>query len=282
VERALRGAGIGGDTVTRTFTDHLKQTHTLDLDQMLVDGLPCLSVQSDGQYVQFETVQGAAITCELGQFWREVAGPDLSATEAGLLLADCLVRQVMLQRTSSALHEVMALLTRAAALPAEIPSAAWLTTRLDPLARQAMSAYDGSEAMTEMLARILHQSPATIHQWAQQLNLTVVATPAPIAEAPGTVETLAEAEARERFFWSPQHCQQLDEELKTCTASTVAERARQIAARCNWPLATVRNKLYAMQAPRYTGHSAAARESDTAAEAEKEDDQRVERNAVTV
>src|SRR5215472_8256290 len=100
----------------RTFTDHSKQSHTLDLDAVLVDGMQCNSVQATEQYVQFETAQGVAITCELAQFWREIAGPDLSVQEAGLLLADCLIRQVVLQRTSSTLHEVMSLLTRATAL----------------------------------------------------------------------------------------------------------------------------------------------------------------------
>ena len=65
------------------------------------------------------------------------------------------------------------LLIRAAALPIEIPSSAWLTTRIDPLARQAMSVYDGSEAMTNMLARILQREPATIREWARQLGLDV-------------------------------------------------------------------------------------------------------------
>lgn len=259
----------------RTFTDHLKQAHTLDLDQMLVDGLPCLSVQATGQYVQFETVQGAAITCELGQFWREVAGPDLSATEAGLLLADCLVRQVMLQRTSFALHEVMALLTRAAALPAEIPSAIWLTTRLDPLARQAMSAYDGTPEVIDMLARILQREPATIQMWARQLGLEASAsdTDSNVTTEPLlAVETPAEAEIRSRFFWSTERLQQLEQALARCTTSKVAERARQIAAEYGWPLAAVRNRLYGMQAPRSPNHLATVREPQQA-EAEKEDDQ---------
>lgn len=104
----------------RTFLDHKKQSHTLDLDMMLVDGVRCLSVQATEQYVQFEVETDAAVTCELGQFWREIAGPDLSAQEAGLLLVDCLVRQVVLQRTSSALQEALALLTRATALSAEV------------------------------------------------------------------------------------------------------------------------------------------------------------------
>src|SRR5262249_33325428 len=105
----------------RSFIDHLKQSHTLDLDQVLINGMQCISAQVTGYYVQFETAQGAAITCELGQFWREVAGPDLSAQEAGRLLAECLVRQVVLQRITANLHDVMCLLTRTAALSTEIP-----------------------------------------------------------------------------------------------------------------------------------------------------------------
>lgn len=92
------------------------------------------------------------------------------------------------------------------------------------------------------------------------------------------METQAEAEARERFFWSPERNQVLEEALQTCSATTVAERARQIAAEQNWPPAAVRNKLYAMQAPRYADRPATAREPDHA-EAEKEDDQRGDHDA---
>ena len=270
----------------RTFADHLKQSHTLDLDTVLVDGAQFFKVQATEHAVEFETAQGT-ITCELGQFWHAIAGPDLSAQEAGLLLVDCLVRQVVIQRTSSALHEVMCLLTRAAALPAEIPSSAWLTTRLDPLAQKAMSAYDGSDAMTEVIARIVQQSPATIRLWARQLGLDaspvpvqsgeVTATPVVAPVEVAASEDLGETtEVRKQFNWTPERLQQLEHTLETCTAPTVVERARQIAERCDWPVEKVRSKLYDLQKPARRPGQAAARETEHA-EAEQEGDRHAER-----
>ena len=269
----------------RTFIDHLKQSHTLDLDAVLVDGVRCIGVQATEQYVQFELETGTAVTCELGQFWCEVAGPELSAQEAGLLLADCLVRQVVLQRMSTGLHEVMGGLARMTALSAEIPSFCWLTTRIDPLAAKAMAAYDGTPEMTDILARILQREPTTIQMWARQLGLNVSPVPAqPVIQAPmpALAEPVAGATcAKHPFNWTPERFQQLEEALTICTGITVIERARQIATLYHWPEASVRSKLYEMQRPRRAGQSA-ARESD-GAETAKEGDQRVDqREAITV
>ncbi len=270
----------------RTFFDHLKQSHTLDLDAVLVDGAQCISVQATEQYVQFELENQGVITCELAQFWHEMAGPDLSAQEAGLLLAECLLRQVVLQRMSAGLHEVMCLLTRTTALSAEIPSFGWLTTRLDPLVQKAMVAYDGTPEMTTMLARILQREPATIQAWARQLGLEVSPAPAyavvasSVAAAP--TEPVPEATcAKHPFNWTMERRQQLDEALATCTGTTVVERARQIAYEHEWPVMAVRSKLYEMQRPR-RDDKPAARETEHA-EAEQEGDQHVElREAITV
>jgi hypothetical protein len=265
----------------RTFSDHKKQSHSLNLDTVQVDGAQCISIQATEQYIQFEMENQQAVTCELAQFWREIAGPDLSAQEAGLLLAECLVRQVVIQRTSSAFHEVMCLLTRTMSLPAEIPSAGWLTTRLDPLAQQAMSAYDGSDAMTDMLARILQREPETIHQWARQLGLDAPDIQVETEPLPA-VETLAETEARQRFLWSSERLQQLEQALSTCNGGgTVLERARQIADQCGWPVEKVRSKLYEMRSlDRHAGQPT-ARES-AGGEPEKEGDQHAEQRIEAV
>ncbi len=269
----------------RTFTDHFKQAHTIDLDAVLIDELSCTSVQATGQYVQFETVQGAAITCELGQFWREVAGPDLTSQEAGLLLAECLVRQVVLQRMSAHVHEVLGLLTRTAALPAEIPAATWLTTRLDPLALQAMSAYDSTPEVTEMLARILHQEPATILQWARQLGLAT-SVPPPVEVKTEPLPAPVESKAAEpvapklQFRWTDERLTQLHQALQWYPVGPVTARSQLIAERCGWPVEKVRSKLYEMrlhQADHQAG-TPAARESPEAA---KEGDQRVEHRDAT-
>lgn len=245
--------------MTRTFSDHKKQAHTLELDAVQVDGVRCLAIQATEQDIEFELQNGEAVTCELAQFWRDIAGSDLDAREAGLLLADCLVRQLVLQRASFMLREAMSLLTRATALPAEIPSTTWLTTRLDPLARQAMSAYDGTPEMTGMLARILQQEPDTIRLWASQLGLDVpapdidVATePLPVVETPAEAAQASEEPAEpssegKKFTWTPERLRELEVALETCTGSTVAERAKQVAGRCNWPVEKVRSKLYELQ-----------------------------------
>ena len=266
----------------RTFTDDLKQTHTLDLDSVQVDGVQCIGVQATGQFVQFETMQGITITCDLVQFWHEVAGPDLNAQEAGLLLAECLMRQVVIGRTSASLHEALSLLTRATALSAEIPTLRWVTTRLDPLARQAMLSYDGSEAMTNMLARILQRDSATIQTWAQQLGLDV---PAP-DRAPEPLPTKDEdpfAETCPRFRWSPERLQRLEQVLSTCSGRTVIERAQQVADRCGWPVEKVRSKLYEMSSLSHSRPESnpTAREIEHV-EAEQEGDQRVEPHTALV
>ncbi len=265
----------------RTFLDHKKQSHTLDLDAVLIDGQHCLSVQATEQYVQFELGNQGAVTCELAQFWHEVAGPALSPQEAGLLLAECLVRQVVLQRMSAGLRDVMCLLTRATALPAEIPSFNWITTRIDPLARQAMSAYDGTPEVTDMLARILQRDPVTIQMWARQLGLDMLPIPAQAPVPAPTEPVAATSDAKHPFLWTQERRDLLEEALTTCTGTTVIERARQIAALHNWPEASVRSKLYEMQRPRRDGQSA-ARESD-GTEAEQEGDQHADqREVITV
>ena len=226
------------------------------------------------------------VTCELAQFWREVAGPDLDVREAGLLLAECLARQVVLLHMSAGLHEVMCLLTRTTAMPVEISSCSWLTTRLDPLAHQAMRAYDGTPEMTTMLARILHQTPETILAWARQLGLDVYVSPAPAQDVigvsmPAPVEPVAAiSDAKHPFLWTPERREHLEEALATCTGTTVIERARRIAARYNWPEAPVRSKLYEMQRPHRDGQSAARESDGTGAEAEQEGDQHADQREV--
>jgi len=95
--------------------------------------------------------------------------------------------------------------------------------------------------------------------------------------------TLAETDARERFSWSSQRSEQLDEALKTCLGDTVAERARYIAAEHNWPVAAVRNRLYAMQSPHRTDQPAARESDETGAATEQEGDQHAaQREAVAI
>jgi hypothetical protein len=270
------------------FVDWSGHAHTLDLDAVLVDGMQCTGVQSNEHYVLFETAEQGTITCLLESFWREIAGSDLSAQKAGLLLAECLVRQVVIQRTSAVLHEVMCQLTRITALPAEIPLFSWLTTRLDPFVRQAMSAYDGSDAMTDMLVRILHQSPTTIRAWAHQLGLEseqtqaeltggsietaleITAAPLPHHSEPAEALTRSEQETSKQFRWSRIRLDQLDQALETCTGGTVLERSQDIANRYGWPVEKVRNKLYELQQTANHAGNPAAREAESSEQ--KEDD----------
>jgi len=269
--------------------------HTLDLDVAPVDGMDCTDIRSDGnREVSFETAQGT-VACDLESFWHEIAGPTLSAREAALLLAECLARQITLARQEATLREITRLLSQVR--EAAAPSLGWLTTRLDPLARQAMDAYDGSDAVTEMLARILHQSPATIQIWARQLGLDALAQPEEATVSFAEVETeplpalvpavsegaepVAETtQAKQPFSWTLERRQQLEQALTTCTGSTVVERARQIAYEHNWPVMAVRSKLYEIQRPERRTKQA-ARESEQAEQ--KEGDQHADqREAVPV
>jgi hypothetical protein len=270
----------------RTFVDWENRSHTLDLDAVLVDNLPCISVLSDEHYVMFETAQGA-VTCTLEHFWQQIAGPELTAREAGILLVECLARQILLQRQASTLRELTSLLSQAGSLePA--PSLAWLTTRLDPLARQAMSAYDGSDAMTDMLALILHQSPETIRAMAHQLGLeseqsqeesiggsieaALEITAAPLLPHPEPAEALArpEQETSKQFRWSRIRLDQLDQALEACTGSSVLARSQEIADRYGWPVEKVRSKLYELQQTANHAGNPAAREAESTEQ--KEDD----------
>jgi hypothetical protein len=269
----------------RAFTATDGVRHTLELDVCLVDGLECIEINADGNNtLRFETVQGT-ITCALESFWHEIAGPALTAGEAALLLAECLARQIVLTRQETTLRDLTRLLAQGHEVTA--PSLAWLTTRLDPWSRQAMTAYDGSEAMTKAISRIVKQSPATIHTWAHQLGLAVPPTQSEeAATVPGEVvtgplETLApvvsesaEADAKHPFLWTPERLQQLEEALATCIGTTVIERARQIADKHDWPAMSVRSKLYAIQKPHRDGKPT-AREAEHS-EAEQEGDRHAE------
>jgi hypothetical protein len=266
----------------RTFWDHQKKTHTLDLDAVQVDGQQVLQILAEGDYIQFETVSGT-VTCLLEQIWQDVAGPTLTAREAGALLMECLARQILLDQQQAILRDLSLVLSRLGGIEAASPSLGWLTTRLDPLARQAMSAYDGSDTMTQALARILQQDPATILVWAYQLGLEVPpvqpeettevpqALAEPVTEGqpeerieaplflpePVTEETVSEPAAL-RFRWTPERLRQLQTARNHCTGDNLAEHARSIAGQYNWPVEKVQSKLYELRnSSRHSGQAAA-------------------------
>lgn len=264
----------------RTFSDRQQTPHTLDLDAALIDGVSCLDIQADEHSVLFETAQGT-IACELAQFWQQIAGHDLSAREATLLLAECLARQIILQRQNATLEELRRVLSQRG--EATTSSLQWLTTRLQPLEKQAMAAYDGTPAMTEAIARIVQQDPSTIRAWAHQLGLDASSASAQSEGSPTALppvpSALVDAETRpaaeiptpsKHFRWTPERQQQLEQALITCTGPSAIERARQIAYEFQWPIMAVRSKLYEMQRPRRAGQSAAREPEST--EAAKEGD----------
>jgi len=267
----------------RTFHDHQKRAHTLDLDAVQVDGQQVLQILAEGDYIQFEMTE-STVTCLLEQIWQDVAGPALTAREAGALLMECLARQILLNQQQAMLRDLAQVFSRFSGSETTPTSLSWLTTRLDPLARQAMSAYDGSDTMTEALARILQQDPETIRVWARQLGLEVpsvqreetteapqaLAAPVTEEQREETVETplvLVEPATEEvpltesvsesgalRFRWTPERLRDLQLARNHCTGENLAEHARFIAEHYHWPVGKVQSKLYEL---RYGGHAAA-------------------------
>jgi hypothetical protein len=290
------------------FYDLLGEMHTLDLDRITLDGLPILDLTTDWtNLVRIETAK-STIDCQLVSFWTDVAGGLLSPAESSVLLVQALALHLVARRQSTILGQIQHLFGQQEVVPPVLPGLLWLTTRLSPLARQAMAAYDGSSTMTEAIAKITKQDVATVLVWARQLGLfvppvqsdkqpasstpslevvvlgapesqkvqeLVVAVPSvfpvlPIPyDAPGAAPS---ANGNGRFSWTLERCQALDTALAECPPGSVPVQARMIAETTGLPADKVMSRLYQLRAASRSAEQPTARESQVSNDAETEED----------
>lgn len=152
-------------TTTRTIRDLEGNHHGLEVgrDVLLLDGRPCTFLRITHEHIQIACADTAhPITLATGSFWRDLAGAAPSAQDAGELLAHRLAAWVARLDLLRALQSYEGL-SSGSALPAY---------RLDSLTEQVLQAFDGTEATTRTLARILKQPAEIIYDWATRLGLS--------------------------------------------------------------------------------------------------------------
>lgn len=278
-----------------TITDLQAQTHTIALsnDTLLLDNLPS-TMSIDGADIRLMTEAGTyCVTAQA--FWHAFAGAEPTAAEAGLLLADSLARWQVLLALQGGFQWGLEMARRIGGVP--IPS-----YRFDPLVRQALLAFDGTEETTQLLARILQLDPEVVVAQARQLGFSGGGQPqafcnghttggsltpfVSIEEAPATpsVGLLAPLSKNPAQRHSGAHF--TDEQItrirtayeqSPCVKDMVAELAQEFGC----PEHAVRNKLYSLHLPKKrnsgphrretSGQPAAAQEGDRFLQEERED-----------
>ncbi len=259
--------------------DQAGQPYTLEVgtQTLLLDGAPATVVALEDEHVTVgSSREVVAISYEaLG---RALLGEHPTLTDAGQLLAHSLVRWSALHRLSASLTSVQAALEQIL-----MEARPWLDAplppyRFDALTLRALSAFDGSEPTTAMLARILGQSPQTIVTWAYQLGKTVSDAPVPLSnEQMPTPElaasccmqiadvSVAVSSGDKKFRWNAEMLQQLETDFLASDAERVAASIREIADRHGWPVGSIQSKLYELGLPRRKRAVAAQREAESPA-----------------
>jgi hypothetical protein len=250
-----------------TLMDQQAQTHTLELsnDTLLLDGRPALLTISSTD-VQFQTETG--VTCVTAQaFWYAFAGAEPTATEAGQLLADSLVRMQVLQQMQRLQDIFQGVYTHIQKL-GEIPLPSY---RLDPFVQQALDAFDGRPETTRLLARILKQDEAVIAAWASSLgkepitvaelpknaqdadtqnghhpDIQCISAPAALQSEQPSVSCL-EQEASQRLQWTAAMDAQLTTTFEASRQSSLKETVTEISKRFGWPENSVRGRIYKLR-----------------------------------
>jgi len=257
--------------------DQAGQPHTLEVgaQTLLLDGTPATVVAlEDGDVTVGSSREVVAISYEaLG---RALLGEYPTLTDAGQLLAHSLVRWSALHRLSTSLTSVQTALGQ---LLMEVQP--WLDAplppyRFDALTRRALSAFDGTERTTAMLARILGQSPQTIVTWAHQLGKTVPDTPIALSNEQEPTPELAASCTQQiatmpvavssggkKFRWNAQMLHYLETDFLASDAASVAASIHEIADRHGWPVGSIQSKLYELGLPRRKRAEAASREAES-------------------
>jgi hypothetical protein len=253
------------DQVLHTIVDQCAQTHTIELsnDTLLIDGRPATVSITSTTEVQLTTEAG--IACVASQaFWHAFAGAgaEPTAAEAGLLLADSLMRVQALQQMQRLQVAFQHVYEQIQAL-CEIPLPSY---RLSPFIQQALDAYDGSAETTQLLARILKQDEAVITAWALSLgkgqtpitklpqdaqnghhsevqNMTSFVSATKHEE--GIVErTVVEAP---RLQWSAEMDEQLTAAFLASQETSIKATIVEVAERFTWPVSSVHGRVYKLK-----------------------------------
>lgn len=182
---------------TRTIHDGEGKSHCLEVsnDFLVLDGRPCHFLEITHERIHLAYTDGSpSIAFATTTFWRNIAGSDPSAEDAGELLAYRLAawatQQVLMHTLQSTLAQVE---PRRACTPL-LPE-----YRLDSLTEQVLQAFDGSTTTTHTLARILKQPPEVVCDWAERLGLTQP----PITDGDEASEQQASTETEEPITTGP-------------------------------------------------------------------------------
>lgn len=250
---------------TRTLCDLQGNTHVLEVgsESLLLDGRPCTFLRITHEHIQIACADTAhPITLATATFWRDLAGADPSAEDAGEILAHRLAAWASQRTLVRTLQSTLAQIEEQGAGSSLLP-----ISHLDPLTEQVLQAFDGNDTTTQTLARILKQPPEVVCDWAMRLGLTQTPT-ADEPESPeqqaytetedpittGPLEVLLPTEApgeaplacqkagpkkpaREWFRWTPERVQTLEEGVaraggwEQMTQPTI----KRLAAELGWP-----------------------------------------------
>lgn len=255
-------------TTTRTIRDLEGNSHYLEVgkDSLFLDGRACSFLEITHERLQFACLsEQEPITLSTATFWRDLAGAAPSVEDAGELLAHRLAAWASQQALIQALQSSMAQHQHSSGGSSLFP-----TYHLDSLTEQVLQAFDGTEATTHTLARILKQPPEVVGDWAARLGLVPASladeqevsteTAAPLTTGPleslPPTESLEETPpacqnagpknpARQQFRWTPERVQTLEEAVARMGG---LEQMRQptikkIAAELDWPWRSVEYKL---------------------------------------
>lgn len=240
--------------------------HTFELTHkkaFLLNGRPATIVDCSQERQQIHVAtQDQSYCFEAQAFWHAFAGTGPTPADAGLLLARSLALYMQIQHFEPILAHLKELeQTLSATLTSvtmPLPS-----HRLDPLAMQALEAYDGTPQTTQLLARILQQDTATVERWAKLLGKH---RSAPLAVESDHAQKLVEPQKAapsdacsnepqnekpngKRFRWTTDQEQQLTDAFNASSGPNVTAIIQEIAQRYHWPAHAVQYKLYELQLP---------------------------------
>jgi hypothetical protein len=247
-------------SMTRTIFDVQGNAHYLELgtDFLLLDGRPCIFLEITHECIQLaHTNAPQPITLSTGVFWRDVAGGDPTAEDAGELYAYRLAHWAALRASTTTLTQLQStiahLLETTSCSSISLPE-----PRLDPITAKILEAFDGSEETTRALAHILRRPPEVICQWAARLGKVVageLALPVQSDESETSHDTeplITEGETKTRadssmwFRWTEERERQLQEAI-TMHAGSLDQvntpMIKLIASQLGWPWKSVEYKV---------------------------------------
>ncbi len=259
-----------------TLYDPLKQPHVLEVGQetLMLDSVPATIVALEDDHVTVgSSVEVVAITyAALGQ---ALVGDQPTPSDVGQLLAHYLARWSALHQLSASLAGLQGGLEQVMTQARPWLAAPLPAHRFDEVTKRVLDAFDGTEEVTRMLARILGQSSETVIAWARQLGKTI---PDPsvvfsneqmtlrASVMPSSNGTAAKASSNGKFHWNAQQEEQLTTDFLASKAQSVAASVREIADRYGWPTGSVQSKLYELELPQRKRAAAAQREAESSAQ----------------